>query len=254
MTSSDELQLWSEIKRLSFAVEAQTPFSPPGLEKSDDGSLAMTAGEWSSEAQRLHELLYELEIVSPEHVPGDDYRLEPDVDVTRLSVVELNQFLTAVCRGDRFVDGLLSNFVNSHAVTKAIRRLYLLTVCDETGWPRAFPMLSGREVPEGIEVRSLSGTLVGRTSGGRAKCRSKGCPGWFVYVRWETGQPMQPCSEGWHYDPDQPRIDVIGGGEVSARFVSPKPLGTPPAPRESWPTRERLARWKGWRVPQYRKP
>jgi hypothetical protein len=59
---------------------------------------------------------------------------------------------------------------------------------------------------------------------------------------------MHTCSEGWTYDADEDVVCVTGGGEISARLVSPKPLGTPPLPRDQWPTRLVLQRWKGWRV------
>ncbi|MEO8694168.1 MAG: hypothetical protein ABI658_11665 [Acidimicrobiales bacterium] len=114
-------------------------------------------------------------------------------------------------------------------------------------WPAAFPVLVNENVREGLIVRSLSGAIEGRTTGARRPCISRGCPGWFVTVRWETGQLMHICSQGWQYDPMSASIRITGGGEVSARVVSPKPLGTPPAPRENWPSREVLDRWAGWR-------
>ena len=114
-------------------------------------------------------------------------------------------------------------------------------------WPATFPVLANDHVREGLVVRSLSGAIEGRTTGARRPCVSLGCPGWFVTVRWETGQLMHICSQGWAYDPASKSIRVTGGGEVSARFVSPKPLGTPPLPRERWPSREVLDRWAGWR-------
>ena len=52
---------------------------------------------------------------------------------------------------------------------------------------------------------------------------------------------------GWAYDPDTRTVRVTDGGEISARFVSPKPLGTPPLPREQWTPPDVLARWAGWR-------
>lgn len=115
-------------------------------------------------------------------------------------------------------------------------------------WPAAFPTNADGKVDEGLVVRSISGTIEGRTTGARRPCITKTCPGWFIGVRWETGQLMQICSEGWAYDPASRSVRVTGGGEISARFVAPKPLGTPPAPHEQWPDRETLRKWKGWRV------
>jgi hypothetical protein len=124
-----------------------------------------------------------------------------------------------------------------------------MTVADSAGpWPVDFPTTSDGGVAEGLEVRSQSGTIGGRTTGSRRPCISTGCPGWFIGVRWETGQLMFICSEGWAYDPASQSIRVTGGGEVSARFVSPTPLGTPPLPRDEWPDWATLVRWKGWRT------
>ena len=97
-------------------------------------------------------------------------------------------------------------------------------------------------------MRSRSGSIEGRTTGSRRPCASHSCTGWFIGVRWETGQPMSICSMGWRYDPPTRSVRVTGGGEISAHVVSPKPLGVAPLPRSEWPERERLRRWKGWRV------
>lgn len=42
-------------------------------------------------------------------------------------------------------------------------------------------------------------------------------------------------SEGWRDDPTANEVCVVSGGEISARFVAPKPLETPPRPRDKWP-------------------
>lgn len=115
-------------------------------------------------------------------------------------------------------------------------------------WPAAFPVLENEKVAEGLPVWSLSGEIEGRTTGARLPCSSHGCPGWFIGVRWETGQLMRICSKGWVYDPARKEVRVTGGGEISARFISPPPLGMPPLPRSEWPDRATLIRYKGWRV------
>jgi hypothetical protein len=97
-------------------------------------------------------------------------------------------------------------------------------------------------------VWSLSGNIEGRTTGARLRCLSIGCPGWFIGVTWETGQGFRPCSQGWRYDPVTKTVRITGGGEISARFVAPAPLGTPPLPREQWPPRDLLVKRMGWRV------
>jgi hypothetical protein len=114
-------------------------------------------------------------------------------------------------------------------------------------WPAAVPVLDDDRVREGLVVMSLSGAIEGRTTGARRPCISTGCPGWFITVRWETGQLMHICSQGWSFDPPTERFRVTGGGEISARFVSPKPVGTPPWPRVRWPARDALGKWAGWR-------
>ena len=118
---------------------------------------------------------------------------------------------------------------------------------DIEGWPADFPLRDDGTVEEGLVVRSQSGTIEGRTTGSRRRCISTGCPGWFIGVRWQTGQLMYPCSEGWRYFPDERVVRITGGGEISARFVSPAPLGPPPRPREQWPPRSSLT-GRGWRV------
>jgi hypothetical protein len=120
---------------------------------------------------------------------------------------------------------------------------------DANGWPDGFRVTAEGGVEEGLVVRSRSGTIEGRTTGSRRPCLSIGCPGWFIGVRWETGQMMYPCSEGWTYDPRARLVRITGGGEISARVVSPRPLGVPPLPPEQWPPRESLT-GKGWRMGQ----
>lgn len=123
-----------------------------------------------------------------------------------------------------------------------------MTIDGEPGpWPEEFSVRSDGSVTEGLVVRSLSGEIEGRTTGSRRPCISHGCPGWFIGVRWQTGQLMSICSEGWVYNPASHSVRVTGGGEISARVVSPKPLGVAPLPRDQWPAASALARWAGWR-------
>ena len=115
-------------------------------------------------------------------------------------------------------------------------------------WPPQFPAAPSGGVAEGLVVRSRSGAIEGRTTGSRRPCSSIGCPGWFIGVRWETGQLMYLCSEGWTLDASSGAVRVTGGGEISARVVSPAPLGVAPLPSAEWPDRAALCRGKGWRV------
>ena len=115
-------------------------------------------------------------------------------------------------------------------------------------WPTGFPVTADGKIEEGLIVRSISGDIEGRTTGARLRCSALGCPGWFIGVTWETGQRLRPCSEGWRYSSTKNEVRITGGGEISARFDYPKPLGEPPLPRDQWPTRESLASGKGWRI------
>ena len=243
----DALPKWAEAKRLSFVVESQIPFRSVGLNQVDGITYVMSS-ELSEEAEQLHECLYDIGIVAPEHLSSLDLEVDLNVDVTLFDQVELERVVTWVCRADRFVEGWLTDGFNTKFLTKALRRMYLLTVCAENGWPQLLPCSSENQIEEGITLLSLSGTIEGRTTGSRRKCSARNCPGWFIGVLWETGQQMYICSEGWHYDAQNHQIDVIGGGEISARYVSPKPLGVPPLPRDEWPDRELLAHRKGWRM------
>jgi hypothetical protein len=242
------IQLWVKAKRLSFVVESQIPFALGGLVPQEDGVFYVSSSELSDEATRLHELFYELEIVSPENMPQHDYVADLKTNVAALQEKELQQLITWVCRADRFAEGWLADAFNSGTLTRALRRLYFLTLCNEDGWPILFNHETDNSVPEGIPVFSLNEQIEGRTTGSRRKCASKECPGWFIGVLWETGQQMYLCSEGWHYDHVKQRIDVVGGGKISARFISPKPSGVEPLPQAEWPTRSDLINRKGWRI------
>lgn len=113
-----------------------------------------------------------------------------------------------------------------------------MTIDGQPGpWPEEFPVLPDGTVRECLVVRSQSGTIEGRTTNARRPCISKGCPGWFLTVSWETGPLMHICPEGWRYDPASQEVRVAGGGELSARFVSPKPLGTRLDPARNGPIR-----------------
>jgi hypothetical protein len=130
-------------------------------------------------------------------------------------------------------------------MTDSPRRAHALT---PGVWPGEFPVTADGRVEEGLPVWSISGRIEGRTTGSRLRCYSIGCPGWFIGVIWETGQGMRPCSEGWHFAPATRTVRINGGGEISARFVSPRPLGTNPLPASEWPKRSDLAHRRGWRV------
>ena len=123
-----------------------------------------------------------------------------------------------------------------------------MTIAGQPGpWPEGFPVHTDGKIAEGLVVLSISGEIEGRTTGARRPCISHGWPGWFITVSWETGQLMHICSEGWRYDPAKNEVRVVAGGELSARVVSPRPLGTPPRPNDEWPSPSALT-GKGWRI------
>ena len=221
---SETLSTWAEAKRLSFVIDSHFPAKSGGLRKHGIHVPSVPSPDLSKEVRRIRELFNDLGIVEPESLSSLD-----------LKVAHLNEG------------------ANYKFLTQEIRRLYSEAVCPRDGWPRMLPYSSEKQIKEGIPLFSVSGNIEGRATGSRRKCiagksDSDKCPGWFIGVLWESGQQMYICSEGWHYDLETDRIDVIGGGEISARFVSPKPLGVPPLPRDVWPDRESLVRRKGWRV------
>ncbi len=221
---SETLSTWAEAKRLSFVIDSHFPAKSGGLRKRGVEFPSVPSPDLSKEVQRIRELFNNLGIVEPESLSSID------MDERQLTEASKYKFLT-----------------------QEIRRLYSEAVCSKDGWPRMLPYSSEKQIKEGIPLFSVSGNVEGRATGSRRKCiagksDSDKCPGWFIGVLWESGQQMYICSEGWHYDYKNNRIVVIGGGEISARFISPTPLGVPPLPPHEWPDRDAFARRKGWRV------
>ena len=216
---TETLSTWADAKRLSFIIDSHFPSNSAGFRKHGVDVASVPPPHLSKEVGRIRELFNDLGIV----------------ELDSLSSLDLDENQPIEASKYKFL-------------TQEIRRLYSLTVYSKDGWPKMLPYSSDKQIKEGIPLFSVSGNIKGRATGSRRKCASKKCPGWFIGVLWESGQQMYICSEGWHYDSENDRIDVIGGGEISARFISPKPLGVPPLPRREWPDRDALARRKGWRV------
>ena len=221
---SETLSTWAEVKRLSFVIDSHFPAKSGGLRKHGIEVPSVPSPDLFKEVRRIRELFNDLGIVKPESLSS--------IDIDERQPIESSKY--------KFL-------------TQEIRRLYSEAVCSKDGWPKMLPYSSEKQIKEGIPLFSVSGNVEGRATGSRRKCisgksDSDKCPGWFIGVLWESGQQMYICSEGWHYDSEKNRIDVIGGGEISARFISPKPLGVPPLPRDEWPNRDALARRKGWRA------
>ena len=150
----------------------------------------------------------------------------------------------------RGILGSLGFSLPDDTTCQGFREIYRQNVCDNNGWPADFPLIDNAKIAEGVPVKSLSGAITGMTTGNRRRCSatSNNCPGWFIEVIWETGQRLWPCSEGWHFDAGSETVFIVGGGEISARFVTPRPLGTNPVPRREWPRQKQLMTMRGWRV------
>ena len=122
-------------------------------------------------------------------------------------------------------------------------------IADPGSWPADFPSDDDGTVEEGLVVWSRLAIIEGRTTGNRQRCKSHGCPGWFIGVNWESEVFTRwPCSQGWTYDPEARTVRITGGGEISARAGDPAPAGTDPTPRWHWPERSTLATRLGWRL------
>lgn len=244
------LDQWAQLKRLSFVLDDQVKkdlITGPSLSDPDkNGVRYMSSGKTTGELDQVHQLVYDLELVSPKHdwmaheQPEKPNVRELDLDATGL-------LITGIFRGDRFIDGLLASKVRAGLVQRLCRHAYALTMTKD-GWPTHLPVLDDGTIRVGMVVKSLSGRMEGRTIGGRQRCPSHQCNGWLIGVHWEDGQRLRICTEGWHYDPVVDEIRVIGGGEISARFISPKPLGRQPLPKREWPTRAELLKSRSWSV------
>ncbi len=121
-------------------------------------------------------------------------------------------------------------------------------------WPAAFPASADGRVERGLAVWSLpvavdgfEGLVEGRTTGGRKPCACSTCGGWFVGVKWETGQQMFICSRGWSYDPESESILMTAGTGLSTTIADDRPNTRSSAPpRSEWPDRSALG--PAWRV------
>ena len=239
---------WERLKRLTYIVDSQVGkgrITGPSLSDPDsNGVRYISSGATTQELDEVHQLVYELGLVSPEH-NWMDHEFQGRPDVRELDLGSTGLLLTGIFRGDRFIDGLLVAKVREGLVQDLCRHAYALTL-NVDGWPSHLPVLADGTLRTGIVVRSLSGRLEGRTTGGRRDCPSRKCNGWLIGVHWCDGQRLHICSEGWHYDPLADEIHVVGGGEISARFVSPKPLGRDPRPKNEWPARATLLKSRAW--------
>lgn len=247
---NSQLETWGRLKRLTFIIDEQAKsncFGGPTLSDPDERGLRyMASGSTTAELDELHRIVYELELVSPAY----NWMDQPIVENPRmhsLSLDDIKLAITGVFRGDRFIDGLLVSKVNDHVVQNLCRRAYFLELTADH-WPTHFSLNGDGSVPIGLVCRSIDGSMEGRTTGDRRACPSHQCQGWLVGVRWEDGQLLRICTEGWHFNPNSMELQVVGGGQISARFVSPPPLGKDPLPREQWPSKADLRKMSGWSI------
>lgn len=239
---------WERLKQLTFVLDNQVNeerITVPTLSDPDKSGIRyISAGRTTAELSQIHELVYDLDLVSPRH-DWMSHKAPERPNVRALDLEATGFLLTSIFRGERFVDGLLASEVRTGLVQRLCRHAYGLTLTKD-GWPNHMPVMPDGTIRVGMVVRSLSGRIEGRTTGGRQRCPSHQCNGWLIGVHWEDGQRLRICSEGWHYDPVADEIKVIGGGEISARFVSPKPLGRQPLPKRDWPPRSTLLKSRSW--------
>lgn len=244
------LQQWEHLKRLTFIVDQQVDqqkIKGLGLTDTDDNDARFAKpGVATLELDALRALVYEMGLVLRDNERTAD---EPSGNLAQreLDSDETRRALTAIFHADRHVGGLFISHVTTKLVQQLCRHAYGLSVFQD-GWPRHLPFTESGRIRTGIVVKSIDGNIEGRTTGGRRKCPSNRCNGWLVGVHWQTGQQLHICTEGWHYDAQADELRVIGGGSISARFVSPKPLGVEPLPRREWPARADLMRTKAWSI------
>ena len=248
MVPNELIAKWGRLKRLTYIIDDQVKtkrISGPFLTEPDEhGVHFMSSGETTREVDELHQLVYDLELVSPEY-NWMDHPIPEDKKAELLDLDETKMAITGIFRGDRFIDGLLASNINSKRVQELCRRAYFLELTRDN-WPTHFPLNSDGSIQVGLVCRSIDGKIEGRTEGDRRKCPSQQCLGWLVGVRWEDGQLLRICTAGWHFDPVKRELTVVGGGPISARVVSPKPLGRKPLPRELWPTKAELRKFRSW--------
>jgi hypothetical protein len=247
---STTLAKWERAKRLTYILDSKVDAKLVTAGRLGDpekrGIWQWKLGKVPSEIAELRQLLNDLGLVGS---AGDWLTQDPSLlrEGRTLDAVATRVALTKIICGDQFIDGLLTARVLDKTVQGLVRHAYSLGL-NRDGWPQHFDVGSNGRVPIGLVVKSLSGRIAGRTTGGRRECPSLKCDGWLIGVHWQTGQQLHICSEGWHFDSTSREIRVVGGGEISARFVSPKPSGTPPRDRREWPTRTELLKTRAWSV------
>ena len=242
------LDAWGRAKRYTFDIDDYGPLEGPQFRRVGEGTFEIAEGASPPALHLLYQLLYELKLVRREVDKSLDPSILTPSGIQALDENQISGCITRIVRADRFSEGLLEIFANSHILQRLVRAAYALRNHNPDAWPSAFPTLDDGRIQSRMTVRSRSIRLEGRTTGGRQKCRSTSCPGWFIGVLWETGQQMFICSQGWHFDANRNEVFVIGGGEISARYISPPPMGRAPLPSLKGKDREALLSRESWRT------
>lgn len=219
---------WEQLRRLTHVVDTRLP----------------VAGS-SPELTALRRLLPALGLAARAYASDPRDQTLRDRTIGTLDAVEVRMALTRVLHHDQFVAGKFRALVNSGAVQRLCRRAYALALLED-GWPVALQVDEEGCVAVGMVVRSLDGSIEGRTTGGRRRCEAANCSGWEVSVSWETGQDTRICSEGWHFDPESGELRIVGGGEITARVAMDPSDVVLPRPRAAWPPRDVLLAHPAW--------
>jgi hypothetical protein len=243
-----QLVEWESLKRHSFDLDDGPILGGPHFAANENNEYVIVSGDYPSALSDLVDAMYRLNLVRS----GYDMNANPD-DLTnpvirKMADSRVRDFISQIVRADRINEGTLQRFVNNRILLQLARAAYDHEVFNSRHWPKAFPILDEQHVAKGLVVRSRTNKFEGRTTGGRQKCQLTSCPGWSIGVLWETGQQMHICSEGWHFEPSTDEIHVIGGGDVSARYISPKPWGKPPLLKNLWPSKDDLNATAAWKI------
>ena len=239
---------WESLKRCSFDLDDGPFLGGPHFAANENNEYVIVSGDYPSALSDMVEVLYRLNLVRS----GYDMNANPDhltdTAIKKMADNRVRDFISQIVRADRLNEGTLQRFVNNMILLQLVRAAYDHEVFNAKHWPKALATLDDQHVAKGLVVRSRTNTIEGRTTGGRQKCPSTSCSGWLIGVLWETGQQMHICSEGWHFEPSTNEIHVIGGGDISARYISPRPWGRPPLPKSLWPSKVELNTKTGWKI------
>lgn len=113
--------LWREGYELAEVIDQRGNLAGPTLRADETGLLHLQGAESTPEIERFVQVLYALDLVDPRvhWAEVDPTVAEREMDGNIQAAIDL---ITFVCRGDRFVEGLLNEYTNSGVLTRAFRR------------------------------------------------------------------------------------------------------------------------------------